>query len=54
MLPKRQRAIVILGAGASVEYGIPATIPLSDIIEAMVCADAWMKRVGRKLRLVRG
>jgi hypothetical protein len=46
MLPKRQRAIVILGAGASVEYGIPATIPHTDIIENAVCADAWMKRVG--------
>lgn len=46
MSPKRQRAVVILGAGASVEYGVPATSKLSKIIENKVCADAYMKHVG--------
>lgn len=45
-LPDRQRAVVILGAGASIEYGMPATIALSEIIGNTICADPWMVRVG--------
>lgn len=44
--PDRQRAVVILGAGASIEYGMPATIALSEIIENAICADPWMMRIG--------
>ena len=46
MLKQGSRAVVIFGAGASVEYGVPATIPLTDVIEQSICADPWMQRVG--------
>lgn len=34
---------VILGAGASVEYGVPLTGALTDQIEARVLNDGWLK-----------
>ena len=43
MAKAKQRALVILGAGASIEYGVPATIPFTDIIEAAVLSDRWVQ-----------
>lgn len=40
---KKKRAIIILGAGASVEYGIPTTMNLTELIEKDICDDDWMK-----------
>jgi len=34
---------MILGAGASVEYGVPLTGALTDQIEARVLNDGWLK-----------
>lgn len=42
----KKRAVVLLGAGASVEYKAPSTTKLTDDIERSVMADAWMKRSG--------
>ncbi len=40
-----KRAVVVLGAGASLEYGAPSTGALTHLIERAVLADAGMKRV---------
>ena len=37
--------MAISGAGASVEYGVPATIALTEVIEQSICADPWMQSV---------
>lgn len=41
--PVRKRAVVLLGAGASVEYGVPSTTRLTELIEHAVVADRWMQ-----------
>jgi NAD-dependent SIR2 family protein deacetylase len=43
MAKAKERAVIILGAGASIEYGIPATIPFTDIIETAVLSDRWVQ-----------
>jgi len=42
----RKRAVVLLGAGASIEYGAPCTTKLTSNIEAAVVADPWMQHNG--------
>ncbi|MDA9537280.1 hypothetical protein ACM41_13965 [Bradyrhizobium sp. CCBAU 21362] len=46
MSKAKERALVILGAGGSIEYGIPATIKFTDIIEAAVMSDPWVQSQG--------
>lgn len=46
MSKAKERPLVILGAGASIEYGIPATIKFTDIIEAAVMSDPWVQSQG--------
>ncbi len=41
-----KRIVVILGAGASIEFGAPATNNLTDNIERRIYSDAWMKHTG--------
>lgn len=41
-----KRALVLLGAGASVEYKAPSTIGLTDTIEREVTADRYLQSVG--------
>jgi hypothetical protein len=41
-----KRAIVLLGAGASVDYKAPSTPALTDAIERQVLADPWMTKSG--------
>lgn len=41
-----RRAIVLFGAGASVEYNAPSTAALTAAIEQAVPADPWMQRTG--------
>jgi SIR2-like domain len=41
-----KRAVVLLGSGASIDYGAPSTSRLTDIIRRQVSADAWMRRTG--------
>jgi hypothetical protein len=40
-----KRAVVVFGAGASVEYGAPSTGSLTHVIDGSVIADAGMKLV---------
>jgi hypothetical protein len=40
-----KRAVVVFGAGASVEYGAPSTGSLTQAIDGSVIADAGMKLV---------
>ncbi|TDK58000.1 SIR2 family protein [Pseudomonas moraviensis] len=42
----RKRAVVLFGAGASVEYGVASTAALTDVIEEAVLADEWMQHTG--------
>lgn len=42
----RRRALVVVGAGASVEYGIPVTSDFGKIIEAAVRDDEYCRRIG--------
>ncbi len=39
----KKRALVLLGAGASIEFGVPATLKFTEIIEAGVLGDAWVQ-----------
>jgi hypothetical protein len=41
-----KRGVVILGAGASVEFGAPTTIKLTEKVEQHVCSDFLMKQHG--------
>lgn len=41
-----KRAILLFGAGASLEYNAPATVNLTGSIEREVMADAVMKKIG--------
>lgn len=43
---RKPRALVVVGAGASVEYGIPATTQLGSLIEVGVAADRYCAKVG--------
>ena len=43
---KKQRALVIVGAGASVEYGIPATEKFNGLIDAGIAGDTYCSSVG--------
>lgn len=42
----KRRALVVVGAGASVEYGIPVTSDFGKIIEATVRNDEYCQRIG--------
>tara|TARA_R110002020_G_scaffold25225_6_gene82116 strand:- start:592 stop:1794 length:1203 start_codon:yes stop_codon:yes gene_type:complete len=41
-----KRAVLVVGAGASIEYGAPSTAALTAEIELKVIADEWMKSCG--------
>jgi len=43
---KERRTLVVLGAGASLDFGAPTTGQLTDKLEELVFADDWMTRVG--------
>jgi SIR2-like domain len=43
---RRKRAVLLVGAGASVEYKAPSTAALTSAIERAVTADAWAKHIG--------
>ena len=40
---RKKRALVLTGAGASLEFGVPSTAELTKSIETKVCADEWMQ-----------
>ncbi|MCG5076485.1 SIR2 family protein [Paraburkholderia tagetis] len=42
----KRRAVVIVGAGASVEYGIPVTAKFGELIDQAIQADAYCVSVG--------
>lgn len=41
-----KRALVLLGAGASIDFGVPSTVAFSGIIEEKVLDDAWVQSQG--------
>lgn len=43
MTKSKERALLILGAGGSIEYGVPATLKFTDIIETAITADPWVQ-----------
>lgn len=43
---EKQRAVVVVGAGASVEYGIPVTADFGALIDQAIYSDAYCKSVG--------
>ena len=46
MATRKKRALVLTGAGASLEFGAPGTAKLTKSIEEKVFADEWMTRCG--------
>jgi hypothetical protein len=42
----KKRAVVLIGAGASVEYGAPSTKTITEEIEKQIAADDLMKSMG--------
>ena len=46
MARRKKRALVLVGAGASMEFGAPSTAKLTRNVEASVVADEWMRRCG--------
>jgi len=43
---KKKRALVVLGAGASVEFGIPATVGFGDLIRSAIHDDEYCQFTG--------
>jgi hypothetical protein len=43
---KKKRALILFGAGASLEYGAPSTAKLTNSVERAVIADQWMHHIG--------
>ena len=43
---RKKRALVLTGAGASLDFGAPSTAGLTKTIETRVCADEWMRQCG--------
>ena len=43
---RKKRALVLTGAGASVDFGAPSTTKLTKSIEEKVFADVWMRHCG--------
>lgn len=46
MMERKKRAMVLTGAGASLEFGAPCTAKLTKAIEKRVRADEWMQDCG--------
>lgn len=42
----KKRAVILFGAGASIDYKVASTKQLTDVIEQKVMADEWMKFTG--------
>ena len=47
----KRRVLVLLGAGASVEYKAPTTDQLTSAIEREIMGDPWMKTIGGDVAL---
>ena len=45
-MERKKRALILVGAGASLEFGSPSTTKLTKAIETRVCADEWMQVCG--------
>ena len=45
-MERKKRALVLTGAGASLEFGAPNTAKLTKAVKTRVCADAWMQQCG--------
>ena len=43
---RRKRALVLVGAGASLEFGAPSTTDLTIVIERSVYTNKWMQKLG--------
>ena len=43
---RKKRALVLTGAGASIDFGAPSTAKLTKIIKKNVCADKYMQHCG--------
>ena len=46
---RKKRALVLVGAGASLDFGAPSTAELTKVIEKKVCADKRMQIFGSDL-----
>ena len=46
---RNKRALVLVGAGASLDFGAPSTAELTKVIEKKVRADKWMQICGSDL-----
>lgn len=43
---RKKRAMVLVGAGASLDFGAPSVADLTESIRQKVAADAWMRKIG--------
>ena len=50
---REKRVVVLIGAGASIEYKAPSTAALTDAIERAVMADQWLKHTGADVTFVK-
>ena len=46
MSMRKKRALILAGAGASIDFGAPSTAKLTSNVEARVLADKWMRNCG--------
>ena len=44
--PSNKRALILTGAGASLDFGAPSTIDLTNSIEKKILAHGWMRDCG--------
>ncbi len=42
----KKRALILTGAGASIDFGAPSTTCLTNSVERKILADGWMQRCG--------
>ena len=42
----KKRAMILVGAGASLDFGVPSVADLTKYIGQKVAADAWMRKIG--------
>lgn len=43
---RSKRALVLIGAGASIEYGAPSTAVMTERLHARIRDDSWMQHIG--------
>jgi len=50
---RKKRALLLIGAGASLDFGAPSTSSLTKAVEARIQTDDWMRHCGGEAAYVK-